>query len=469
MADSEINCEPVAQIVDGLLRSVFETVSEGNNVAVVDLENDSHLLKSDDDDVTVVNERKQSQQDDDEIEIVSAQITHPIRKPSNCLDADTINVDLLEDIDLLLPNPPPLPPNINGQQQAIDVDTLDNVEAIAAPPSLQPSVVPVGPPPSQREPVPDVVECVSSGATKPMHPDNLKCHSCDAALLKPRPLTRCKHLLCALCRIRAVTNMASKEKPIASQVRMLPVCVVPRCGAPLSNMESLEALAPDVADSAFQDSYQAFCSWAQTAPENEVTGAANVEFPCYAEAEPHMTSSQKDEDTFAASEDPDSLLEDDFDAAVNPLWVWDIEHVSNARGEGSWLCVACGTYEMPGQDAAPSAVPPPSEMTDNEPPDVPAHLTAPMQERSRSLSILSLSLRLKRNGLRLQSLSVRSAVHRRSPQNHERDIEVFPRSRQARDKRLGLRKALVTPVVEVLSGKGRAIRCFKRRIALTAK
>ncbi|CAN8061656.1 unnamed protein product [Agarophyton chilense] len=367
MSNPNIIPESVSQLVDGLLLSVFENVRDQKVVPVVDLENEPQPVKSDDDDITIVNQRKQ-QKRHDEVEIVSAQLTQPIQKPNHFLDADAIDVDLLEDLEIQHSRPR----SKNAQQIAIDVDTLDT-NVTTAPPALQPAVVPVGPPPVQRVSVPDVVECTFTGSGTSTRPQGLMCDKCDTVLLKSRPLTRCKHLLCALCRLRAVTNVSGKENPIASIVHKLPVCVVPRCGAPFSNVEALEALAPDVADSAFRDAHQSFCIWTQAAVENDVTGARNVEFPPYSDSERTRSVKGGQALTCESLANPDSLLEDDFAAAVNPLWVWDSEHKSCTVGVGAWLCVACGAYEEPMRDIAVSIKPPPIETSDNEPPSVPIH------------------------------------------------------------------------------------------------
>ncbi|PXF42562.1 putative ubiquitin-conjugating enzyme protein 17 [Gracilariopsis chorda] len=361
----------VSQILDSILDSVYKAHDMPSMPTVVDLDAEEQEMPSqEDDDVMVVNEKRCSQFPVEDVQIVCAQIIQPSRVSAKKPDDEAIDVDQLEEQNAL-PKEPPMPPQNNKpNDNAIDVDELD-LDMFDDTPEIQPAVVPVGPPLPEKGPLPDIVECKAPGTSKPTYPSSLTCHSCDAYLLKSRPLSRCKHLLCALCRLRSVTDMADKDTPIAHAVRPLPVCVVPRCAAPLSEVEAVEALGPDVADSAFQDAYQAFETWRQAAPENEVSGAANVEFPSYKDLQNQNSPlTSHDQQSLQAASNYEELLEDDSEGALGPLWIWDSEHVNVKSHDGAWLCAACGDYDVRVNNHA-SASGTSQELLDSAPPDAP--------------------------------------------------------------------------------------------------
>lgn len=366
MAQVASKSAAVSQILDGILDSVHKAHNMRSIPTVVDLDAEEQQ----DDEIMVVAEKRCSQLPVEDVQIVCAQIIQPAHIHAKKPTDEAIDVDELRE-DVSWPKPPLMPPQTNKiPENAIDVDGLD-LDMFDDTQEIQPAIVPVGPPLLEKRDLPDIIECTASDTAGPTRPPGLTCHSCDARLLKSRPLSRCKHSLCALCRLRSVTDMKSKETPIAHALRPLPVCVVPRCGAPLSEVEAVEALGPDVADTAFQDAYQTFETWRQAAPENDVSGAANVEFPSYNDLQnrnPPSVSHDKQEPELASQ--GNDLLENDSEGALAPLWIWDSEHVNLQAREGAWLCAACGHYDARVDDDAPNSGVSQSQ-TDSAPPDAP--------------------------------------------------------------------------------------------------
>lgn len=79
----------------------------------------------------------------------------------------------------------------------------------------------------------------------------------------------------------APTPARPRKPSDARALRTLPVCIVPRCGAPMSRSEVMLALSSPLVDDAFAPALQRFYDWAD-APENPDTffGATHISFRC---------------------------------------------------------------------------------------------------------------------------------------------------------------------------------------------
>lgn len=230
------------------------------------------------------------------------------------------------------------------------------------------------------------------------------CQGCNKPLSHRVSLSRCKHILCQSCCFLAVVYVENpSDKPlIARHLQALPVCRAPRCAAPLSRPEVVNALAAPICDTAFNHAFSIFQQWQKTASNHPVVGPANVVFPPYdphpAPPVVHDPTNPDDQNTLRETNSyPDPLVTDDFHATFAPLWVWDEEHPVTSNQCGAWLCAACGEYDTaPGQPLLPD--PSDSPVTPGEAPNtVPDAPAYPHCAYARSLALIEYVRGLERS------------------------------------------------------------------------
>lgn len=304
------NSPHASHAVAEVLTSVLSKACDSNAPPVVNLDLPSHTANSDDD-VTIVGHLRATPPDDD-IQIVSTVIKTRPRISRPC--------------------PPQTIPHMKPTQP--DTIDLDLDETLHTPPS--PMSVPS---PSS----PDVVLCNTS---KSPTPDARPLCTICLTVLHPlrRPLSRCKHFLCPTCLLNAVLFNEDGAPPL---LRHLPVCIVPRCAAPLATSEAALALAPPQADLLFQPALEKFHSWVSSVSSEGFIGPSNIHFPPYDPDSLNSSNAVNSDGSLAGMETvPDELMSDDFVSAVAPLWVWDHEHkLASGKSPGAWLCAACGEYD----------------------------------------------------------------------------------------------------------------------------
>lgn len=183
--------------------------------------------------------------------------------------------------------------------------------------------------PTLGDPGDEVVECVAP-ARRPR-----LVSSCDACQMRignqqggggTVRISRCKHVLCARCAVKAVWDSRGG-------VKSLPVCVVSRCRAPLADGEIEDALSGAIVDEMVASGLEKFHEWRREGiMENAV-----VDFPGFSA---EFTATTGKGDGLGGIE---RLLEDDLRTACEPLWMWNDEA---GEEKGLWMCAACGELEQ---------------------------------------------------------------------------------------------------------------------------
>lgn len=315
--------------------------------------------------------------DDDEIQIVSTAIVQPPRT-SIAIDVDEDEVSTVQD-------------NVNRNR--VDIPSS------SGPASIHPSTCTNHSNPQMQQSHTqqdstaqsslEIIECTPVASNHNSQPrsnrierKSTSCVLCDVRVRDRQPFSRCKHILCDNCLLRAVAQPENSQQKIAqpeskpehsktspaqssgaavsskpsfssSLLRNMPVCPVVRCGAPLTHAEVYQALVPAGADEAFVPALRNFNEWMQNTP-NSVYGPGHVQFPPF---EPGPSQSSMTADSNGDSEPEQFLLEDDLLLAYSPLWVWDDEYTCpSSSTKGGWMCLACGEYEpvKPSTTIAPS-------------------------------------------------------------------------------------------------------------------
>lgn len=322
---------PVSEIINSMLSAACNPV--------VDLDADIALCDEDsDDDITIVHSIKTAAPPlhaaEDDIEIVSTAIVkRPNLNPPRQTHLPATNVNPK------LPEPDVVP-------EIMRVESQSNANTPATNPHQTPSPRHNSPISIDEAPSPEIIVCSPPPSSR--RGSTSRCHSCEARVLpNTAPFVRCKHVLCASCSIRAVTHH-HKEHPPA--LKSIPVCVVPRCAAPLSRGEALVALSPALAENSFSKALQDFHEWMNNDSEQLHVhyGPQSILFPPYAPSrEPSLSPDAGDtEQKSHHSYDPEQFFTEDLVSTYAPLWVWDEEHTRDANGTGAWLCAACGRYDQ---------------------------------------------------------------------------------------------------------------------------
>lgn len=291
--------------------------------------------------------------DDDELQIVEARIT---KRPPRVVDDDCI--EIVEEASV---------PTRSRPRRRADSE----IEVVA--------VNPVG---ARARPA-----TVASVGVEPAR--GTKCAACGDSIPPDREavvLSRCRHTLSVEYAIRCITDGNGLAKN--------PMCVVPRCRAPLSEGDVQAALALPSADKYFEAALKEFHTWVEESnqqDEDRYYGPSYIQLP---EFTPEMAKAALKQPVSA-----DELVGDDFEGAYGILWEWDEDYVGDDNVKrGSWTCLACGEYVSVPQNNNNSN----SNMEDDELMEIdggiPEHPLYPHCDKARAYALMESIAKLSKVG-----------------------------------------------------------------------